>query len=69
MSALAHFADSSRTSLKVREVPKPDMVGVIRDGHASSAAAGSFFVFHGKHRAVLITYPDEAVVASSLAGL
>lgn len=25
---------------------------------ASAVAAGSFFVFHGKHRAVLITYPE-----------
>lgn len=25
---------------------------------ASAAAAGSYFVFHGKHRAVLITYPE-----------
>jgi len=25
---------------------------------ASAVAAGSMFVFHGKHRAVLITYPD-----------
>ena len=25
---------------------------------ASAAAAGSLFVFHGKHRAVLITYPE-----------
>jgi cyclase len=24
---------------------------------AAAAAAGSMFVFHGKHRAVLITYP------------
>jgi imidazole glycerol-phosphate synthase subunit HisF len=24
---------------------------------ASAVAAGSFFVFHGPHRAVLITYP------------
>jgi cyclase len=36
-----------------------DMRQVITDGGASSAAAGSIFVFHGKHRAVLITYPDE----------
>jgi cyclase len=28
------------------------------DAGASAVAAGSFFVFHGKHRAVLITYPD-----------
>jgi cyclase len=27
---------------------------------ASAVAAGSFFVFQGKHRAVLITYPDKA---------
>ena len=31
----------------------------VRDfGGAAAAAAGSFFVFHGKHKAVLITYPD-----------
>ncbi|HXG72262.1 MAG TPA: AglZ/HisF2 family acetamidino modification protein [Gemmatimonadaceae bacterium] len=28
------------------------------DAGASAAAAGSYFVFHGKHRAVLITYPE-----------
>jgi imidazole glycerol-phosphate synthase subunit HisF len=28
----------------------------IRDGGASAVAAGSMFVFHGKHRAVLISY-------------
>lgn len=32
------------------------MAAAIRAG-AHAAAAGSFFVFHGKHRAVLITYP------------
>lgn len=41
-----------------------DMVAAIRDGHAASAAAGSVFVFQGKHRAVLITYPDERAIAS-----
>lgn len=29
------------------------------DHGASAAAAGSMFVFHGKHRAVLITYPGH----------
>jgi cyclase len=29
------------------------------DHGASAVAAGSFFVFQGKHRAVLITYPDK----------
>jgi cyclase len=31
---------------------------------ASAVAAGSFFVFHGKHRAVLITYPSRKECAS-----
>jgi imidazole glycerol-phosphate synthase subunit HisF len=35
-----------------------DMCEVIRSG-ANAAAAGSLFVFHGKHRAVLISYPDK----------
>jgi cyclase len=30
----------------------------VDEGGASAVAAGSFFVFHGKHRAVLITYPE-----------
>lgn len=29
----------------------------VHDGGASAVAAGSMFVFHGKHRAVLINYP------------
>ena len=28
------------------------------DAGADAVAAGAFFVFHGPHRAVLITYPD-----------
>jgi len=35
-----------------------DFSDAIRKGGASAVAAGSMFVFHGKHRAVLITYPD-----------
>ncbi|PCJ78505.1 MAG: imidazole glycerol phosphate synthase subunit HisF [Flavobacteriales bacterium] len=31
----------------------------IKDGGASAVAAGSQFVFHGKHRAVLINYPSQ----------
>ena len=31
----------------------------IHQGRASAVAAGSFFVFTGKHRAVLITYPSQ----------
>jgi cyclase len=40
-----------------------DMCGVIRSGGAHAAAAGSLFVFHGKHRAVLISYPSELRLA------
>ena len=32
------------------------------DAGASAVAAGSFFVFHGKHRAVLITYPEYSTL-------
>lgn len=34
-----------------------DIKNAVSSG-ASAVAAGSFFVFHGPHRAVLITYPD-----------
>lgn len=33
---------------------------------ASAVAAGAFFVFHGKHRAVLITYPNYAALEALL---
>jgi cyclase len=33
---------------------------------ASAASAGAIFVFHGKHRAVLITYPDPNVLKAVL---
>ncbi|MCZ6594908.1 MAG: AglZ/HisF2 family acetamidino modification protein [Bacteroidetes bacterium] len=36
-----------------------DIVGVVKQGGASAAAAGSLFVFHGPRRAVLINYPDR----------
>lgn len=35
-----------------------DIFKVIREGNVSAAAAGSLFVFYGKHKAVLITYPE-----------
>lgn len=44
-----------------------DMLEAVFKSGASAAAAGSLFVFQGKHRAVLITYPDERVVASATA--
>ena len=38
----------------------------ITTGGASAIGAGSFFVFHGKHRAVLITYPPRKEVRQIL---
>ncbi len=35
----------------------------VQQGGASAVAAGSLFVFHGKHRAVLINYPSAAELA------
>jgi cyclase len=36
-----------------------DVRRVIREGGAAAAAAGSLFVYYGKHRAVLINYPSQ----------
>jgi cyclase len=36
-----------------------DFVDAVKKGGASAAAAGSLFVFHGKHQAVLINYPEK----------
>ncbi len=41
-----------------------DFVSAVRDGHASAVSAGSFFVFYGRHRAVLITYPEYKELCS-----
>ena len=35
-----------------------DFEAALTTGKASGAAAGSFFVYHGKHRGVLISYPS-----------
>ena len=43
-----------------------DIVKAIKEGRASAAAAGSMFVFHGKYRAVLITYPDYKELKQAL---
>jgi len=36
-----------------------DFSDAIKKGGASGVVAGSFFVFHGKHRAVLISFPTD----------
>ncbi len=45
-----------------------DVRNAIKAG-ASAAAAGSMFVFQGRHRAVLINYPSQAEIKKSLAGI
>jgi cyclase len=42
-----------------------DLRSAIRAG-ASAAAAGSLFVFHGRHRAVLISYPSPEELESAI---
>lgn len=41
-----------------------DLRQAVIEGGASAVAAGSFFVFHGRRRAVLITYPSWAEISS-----
>lgn len=43
-----------------------DFVSAIKDGRASAVAAGSFFVFKGPHRAVLINYPDQKTLTEKI---
>lgn len=43
-----------------------DFSQAVREGHVSAVSAGSMFVFHGKHRAVLITYPSQEELARVL---
>jgi cyclase len=40
-----------------------DFVDAVQVGNASAVAAGSMFVFHGVHHAVLINFPSEQVLA------
>lgn len=43
-----------------------DFLTAVRDGGASAAAAGAMFVFNGPHRAVLISYPNQATLRSNV---
>ncbi len=40
-----------------------DFSDAVKSGGASAVAAGSFFVFHGKRKAVLITYPSYSEIS------
>ena len=37
-----------------------DVTAAVNDGGAHAVAAGAFCVYHGKHRAVLISYPTRS---------
>jgi cyclase len=43
-----------------------DFTAAVKSGHASAVAASSMFVFQGKHRAVLISFPDESLLREEL---
>jgi cyclase len=45
-----------------------DCAAVVHQGGASAAGAGSIFVFHGPHRAVLINYPPYEKLRALFAG-
>jgi cyclase len=40
-----------------------DLEAAVRIGGASAAAAGSMFVFHGRHKAVLVSFPSRQELA------
>ncbi len=42
-----------------------DLAQAVHAGRASAVAAGSMFVFHGKHRAVLINFPTPQELAEA----
>lgn len=45
-----------------------DFGTAIKQGHASAAGAGSIFVYHGPHKAVLISYPEYSEIKNILKG-
>jgi imidazole glycerol-phosphate synthase subunit HisF len=46
-----------------------DFSAAVRVGRASAVAASSMFVFQGKHRAVLLSFPDETLLRQELFSL
>ncbi|MGD9647818.1 MAG: HisA/HisF-related TIM barrel protein [Pirellulales bacterium] len=43
-----------------------DLAAGVREGHATAVAAGAFFLFYGRRRTVLITYPTDQELAQHL---
>jgi imidazole glycerol-phosphate synthase subunit HisF len=46
-----------------------DFAAAVRSGHAAAVAGSSMFIFQGNHRAVLISFPDEALLREELYSL
>jgi cyclase len=44
-----------------------DLARAVYEGHASAVAAGAFFLFYGKRRTVLISYPNDAALLQHFA--
>lgn len=45
-----------------------DFAKAVNDSGAAAVAGGAIFVFQGKHKAVLITYPNQATLRDCFAG-
>lgn len=43
-----------------------DLADAVNIGHASAVSAGSFFLFHGRRRGILITFPSRGELRSVL---
>ena len=43
-----------------------DLGRAVSEGGAAAVAAGSFFVYYGKHRAVLISFPSDKELSQVL---
>lgn len=43
-----------------------DFYLAVKEGRASAVSAGSLFVFHGPHRAVLINFPEQKILKEKL---
>ena len=46
-----------------------DFSMALKEANVAAVAAGAFFVFHGKHRAVLISYPNESEIDELMANI
>jgi len=57
------YGGGIHTLQQIERIIKSGAEKAVKQGGASAVAAGSFFVFHGKRRAVLITYPSYSEIS------